>query len=355
MSGGPMVQNLQRSNSAVRKSSSSLPSLKKASTLKTPPIQSPAGSDAGKEKRKDKELDSTARSGKDQLSTTGPIPVAAAVAAAHWARGKGALVGGGSDAPSPRLTVATLKHVKVQLEALKDEHAKVLEQNKALTEKTVEQEEEIERLRALLAERGEAPSPERVEGLEAQTAKLEGALAAAEAELARVREEQERTTEDSGELERLRADVVRLRKEGAETARQRDRAIEMLQDTRVELKGALESVSKLAGVAQRLREGALADAIRRKVTMHYLGPRATLMGAEGKQVLFAPDPPTKEAITRFVKHDVVPRFKAMFTTLDGMDEAPDGSSLRQYADGVVEYLATGVKKFIDENSSQDRA
>ena len=45
----------------------------------------------------------------------------------------------------------------------------------------------------------------------------------------------------------------------------------------------------------------------------------------------------------------------MFTTLDGMDEAPDGTSLRQYADGVVEYLATGVKKFIDENSCKERA
>jgi hypothetical protein len=122
------------------------------------------------------------------------------------------------------------------------------------------------------------------------------------------------------------------------------------QDVREELKQALNQVQKLASVGQRLREGALADAIRKKVTMHYLGPRATLMGAEGKQIVFAPDGPTRDAITRFVKQDVVPRFQAMFCTLDGMDEAPDGSSLREYADGVVEYLATGVKKFIDENS-----
>jgi hypothetical protein len=120
---------------------------------------------------------------------------------------------------------------------------------------------------------------------------------------------------------------------------------------REELKQALTQVQKLASVGQRLREGALADAIRKKVTMHYLGPRATLMGAEGKQIVFAPDGPTRDAITRFVKQDVVPRFQAMFCTLDGMDEAPDGTSLREYADGVVEYLATGVKKFIDENSA----
>ena len=39
--------------------------------------------------------------------------------------------------------------------------------------------------------------------------------------------------------------VQRLKADGAETARQRDRALELLQDTRTELKSALEAVSKL--------------------------------------------------------------------------------------------------------------
>jgi DNA repair exonuclease SbcCD ATPase subunit len=309
---------------SVGGATSSLPALKKAvNDIRTEVRQKKlAGTDSDRENLSSRASSKEGR-GKELAST---VPAGGQAVAAWGGRPK--------DVPSPRLTVATLKHVKVQLDALKEEHAKVLERNEALEDENKEQAAEIERLKALLAERSVPTEEEksRENELENLNAKLEGALAEKEASLARLREELEARgappSPKSDELDRLKAEV-----------------------NREELKQALAQVQKLASVGQRLREGALADAIRKKVTMHYLGPRATLMGAEGKQIVFAPDGPTRDAITRFVKQDVVPRFSAMFCTLDGMDEAPDGTSLREYADGVVEYLATGVKKFIDENSA----
>jgi myosin heavy subunit len=332
---------------SVGGATSSLPALKKAvNDIRTEVRQKKlAGTDSDRENLSSRASSKEGR-GKELAST---VPAGGQAVAAWGGRPK--------DVPSPRLTVATLKHVKVQLDALKEEHAKVLERNEALEDENKEQAAEIERLKALLAERSVPTEEEksRENELENLNAKLEGALAEKEASLARLREELEARgappSPKSDELDRLKAEIARLKREAADTARQRDRALELLSVNREELKQALAQVQKLASVGQRLREGALADAIRKKVTMHYLGPRATLMGAEGKQIVFAPDGPTRDAITRFVKQDVVPRFSAMFCTLDGMDEAPDGTSLREYADGVVEYLATGVKKFIDENSA----
>ena len=50
-----------------------------------------------------------------------------------------------------------------------------------------------------------------------------------------------------------------------------------------------------AGVAQKLREGALADAIRRKVTMHYLGCAAGAAGAAGDAAAAGASSPSSQS------------------------------------------------------------
>jgi chemotaxis protein histidine kinase CheA len=298
------------------------------------------------------------------------------------------------------LTPASLKHLRRQNAKLTEEKDRLqteLERTQALIRELRERiaalEEQLrasalreEKLQEELQEAQDREEAERkrAEEAERQNARLEASLAEKEAEVARLRQALEdqlaltkevceaaersaRQTDSkaaaasSEEIARLTEQVRVLTTEKESLQKDRDRQdhehAELQQRMVLAMAAAEKAMTMHAHHLQRveqLRIAKLADAIQHKVELHISVPRVTLHynNAPPLQV-GAASALGEERIKEFLAAEVFSQFEPLWVTLDGLDQAPDGTSKKAYSTRMLERLTTAVKGFVEKSQKAE--
>eukprot|EP00929_Paragymnodinium_shiwhaense_P002737 TRINITY_DN10301_c0_g3_i6.p1 TRINITY_DN10301_c0_g3~~TRINITY_DN10301_c0_g3_i6.p1 ORF type:complete len:499 (-),score=151.08 TRINITY_DN10301_c0_g3_i6:167-1663(-) len=292
------------------------------------------------------------------------------------------------------LTPASLKHLRRVNQKLEDERGKlqVKEQQERVTALEEEAERAIEREDALKEDLLKAHENterefERAENLDKLNAKLEESLAVKENEIARLKtalEEQCQLTHDVCEAAERRANANRrdheleeqsrrLQREKAqleimlkaqaqqieETLRQQADVLEKRYASEIEqLREALAvstaASKKAADMHNGLRSAKLSDAINQKIELHISVPRVTLTYNNAPPLLFSVAAGLEDVrIVEFLNREVFPFFEPLWVRMDNIDQAPDGSSKKNYSVRMLERLTEAVKSFIGKSQKAE--
>lgn len=149
------------------------------------------------------------------------------------------------------------------------------------------------------------------------------------------------------DLERLRSENEALRKD-----------LTALKNSMAEVAGAAEQAMLLSAAqmdkVNKIRNGALADAINRKIELHVSVPKVTLTYnnspalAVGLGTFLSQD-----RIRSFVDREVFPHFEPLWVRVDDLDKAPDGTSKKAYCTRMLEMLTQSIKGFVMKAQSSD--
>eukprot|EP00929_Paragymnodinium_shiwhaense_P013736 TRINITY_DN121589_c0_g1_i1.p1 TRINITY_DN121589_c0_g1~~TRINITY_DN121589_c0_g1_i1.p1 ORF type:complete len:462 (+),score=136.41 TRINITY_DN121589_c0_g1_i1:93-1478(+) len=297
------------------------------------------------------------------------------------------------------LTRASLLHLRRQRDKLVDEKAKLeaelssvsvllkqLQERNAVVEEELRiAKEEAERQRAE-ALRWQTQSEEWQALAEERQAHLEEAQRAAEAlkatvdlrdeEITRLRlalEEQRRVvkevletagsagSDDSERVAALERQVKELRCKTEELQMKNG----MLSRDKEELQQQLLSAVLLAKqakvvhdrnceVIERLKCFQLGEAMKGRIALSMAVPKVTLNynNAPPLNLSFA-SAIGEERIRRFLDKEVFVHFEPMWVSLDGVDDAPDGTTKKQYAERMLQMLTDAVKRFVEKAQTGD--
>lgn len=291
------------------------------------------------------------------------------------------------------LTAASLKHLRRQRDALAEEKARLQAELAALQERFREQRERAASLELELreAELREAAAQEvlrraeeleraqrcRAEEAERKSSVLEAEVARRELEIARWREsleEQRQLTKDVCE-----AAAARLESAGrAQDLEARVRQVQAERDSlqhdskqhaveRDELKRSVAMAMAAAEKAmamhalhtqamEQLRAAKLEEAMNHKVELHIMVPRVTLSYNNAPPLHVSTAVALSEQRVReFLEVQVFPHFEPMWLSLDRLARAPDGSTKKDYATGMLDRLAGAIKAFIMRSQLADGA
>lgn len=291
------------------------------------------------------------------------------------------------------LTPASLKHLRRQNTKLTDERMRLQaelgacqvqvkeqrERASALEVEVQEGEARQERLRqeVLEVEEREKVQRNRVSELEGVNARLEESLASKEAEVARLRqalEEQLQLTNDVCEAAEARASadsaaqIARLEQQVRSLQAERDALEKERQQHEAEKEDymrraamAMAAAEKAMSIhtlhlqrAEQLRVAKLAEAIQHKVELHISVPRVTLSYNNAPPLLISAAAGLGEGrIKEFLDHEVFNNFEPLWVTLDGADQAPDGTSKKAYSTRMLERLTDAVKGFVEKSQRSD--
>jgi len=199
-------------------------------------------------------------------------------------------------------------------------------------------EAEVERLRKLLGEQ-KLLTKEVCEAAERSTGEARAAAESAE------------------EIKRLQALLGKLQQEKSDMEKEQMKKdlqnVEMQQKAAMAMAAAEKVLTMHAAQLKRieqLRLAKLGEAIQHKVELHISVPRVTLSYNNAPPLpVSAAAALSEEKISQFLNAEVFPQFEPLWTTLDNLDEAPDGTTKKVYSTRMLERLTEAVKGFVEKS------
>lgn len=289
------------------------------------------------------------------------------------------------------LTPASLKHLRRQRDALSEEKTRlqaeltsVKAQLPPLQTQVEEQRQQLAELEQSLQEsqERELEQRQRADTLHRENGQLEQSLARQEKEcslLQQALKDQQQLTRDVCEAAERRPAAPARAPAAPEVDKSRERELEqaaldlrrerdaLARDLKLETMKQAEmqaSVATAMAAAEKamalhhqweqLRSGKLAEAINQKIALHISVPRVTLSYNNAPPVLVsAAAALSKERIRGILESDIFPHFDPMWVRLDDIEQAPDGTSKKNYSTKMLETLTQAVKVFLVKSQQAD--
>jgi len=159
--------------------------------------------------------------------------------------------------------------------------------------------------------------------------------------------------ERADELEEL---VRALKQERAALREERQRLLQERDDWQRQAAEAEEATRSASEVhrrykqdMERLRPDLVTNAIRSKIELHICVPRVALECPDSPPVIVdMTSGLSREHVRKFLQNKVFPHFDPLWTCLDGVDRAPDGTNKKAYTSRILEILTDRLKAFVDE-------
>lgn len=278
------------------------------------------------------------------------------------------------------LTPASLKHLRRQVDKLAEDRDRLSAEVASLQALLRSEQGRVSSLLSSLSEaeareaalrqevdagrEREEAQERRVRELAARSAALEESLSQREAErvaLAKALEDQRELTKEvclaAGrprpapaesheelrlENERLRAEIEALRRTMAEVAGVSEKAMLM--------------VAMQADRVNKIRSGALSNAITGSIQLSVSVPRVTLSynNAPPLEVDLATYL-SEDKIRSILDRDVFPHFEQLWSRVDDIDQAPDGTSRQAYSTRMLDTLSQSIKGFVMKAQAAESA
>jgi len=286
------------------------------------------------------------------------------------------------------LTVASLKHLKRQRDALASERERLLaeiarlqalirdqqaereadeRQREALQREAQEARDPAEARSASQAELAAATAPleERLRDRGAEIAQLRRALeeerqgirmaceVAERAGEARARAEMAPLAERAGELEEmvqcLRQEKLALQAEHQRLTEDCDAWRQKAEEAEAAVQSASQTHNHYKREMEKLRPDLVTNAIRSKIELHICVPRVALEYPDAPPMIVdMANGLSREHVRKFLQNKVFPQFDPLWMCLDGVDRAPDGTNKKAYSARILELLTDRLKEFVDE-------
>lgn len=278
------------------------------------------------------------------------------------------------------LTPASLKHLRRQAERLAEERDRLNAEVASLQALLRSEQGRVSSLQSSLSEaearetalrqevdasrEREEAQERRARELAARSAALEESLSQREAEraaLAKALEDQRELTKEvclaadrqrpppTEPHEDLRPENERLRAE-----------IEALRRAMAEVSGAAEKAMLMSAIqmdrVNKIRDGALSDAITGRIQLSVSVPRVTL--AYNNAPPLHVDLATylsQDKIRSILDRDVFPHFEQLWSRVDEIDQAPDGTSKKVYCTRMLDTLSQSIQGFVMKAQSAESA
>lgn len=297
------------------------------------------------------------------------------------------------------LTPASLKHLRRQRDALAEERSKLLSELAGIQATVREQgvrinvlEDELvqaeKRQVALLedvraARAAEEEQRKRASELELRAVRLEELLSQSAAEIMRLKEDLERqrllTKEvceaaeqqmedkkdnpgvNSAEFREAQEKIRQLEADKEDLERRIQQQVTERDDMQRAVSGAMKAAEKAMAMhavhsqrVETIRGAKLVEAINAKVELHISVPKVTLSYNNAPPLVVSVHSGLSEGKIRdFLDCSVFPHFEPLWVRLDGLDQAPDGSSKRAYSTKMLDRLTEAVKAFIAKAQHPD--